>query len=226
MSKRIVITGATKGLGLALTEAFIQKGHQVFGCGRSESAVETLSQRFAAPNEFEVLDVTNDEAVHEWAESVLSTGVPPDIILNNAALINQSVPLWQVPASEFSQVIDVNIKGVTNVIRHFLPAMIEVGHGMIVNFSSGWGRSASANVAPYCATKWAIEGLTQSLAQELPAGLAAIPLNPGIIHTEMLDSCFGSEAASFPKPAEWAERAAPFILGLSPSDNGQSLSVS
>ncbi len=226
MSKRIVITGATKGLGLALTEAFVKKGHQVFGCGRSESAIENLTLQFPSPNEFELLDVTDDEAVHEWAESVLSTGVPPDIILNNAAMINQSTPLWQVPEAEFSKVIDVNIKGVTNVIRHFLPSMIEVGHGIIVNFSSGWGRSTSPNVAPYCATKWAIEGLTQSLAQELPAGLAAIPLNPGIIHTEMLDSCFGGDAASFPKPAEWAERAAPFILGLSPSDNGQPLSVS
>jgi NAD(P)-dependent dehydrogenase (short-subunit alcohol dehydrogenase family) len=111
------------------------------------------------------------------------------------------------------------------VIRHLLPAMIEVGHGIIVNFSSGWGRSASAEVAPYCATKWAMEGLTQALAQELPAGLAAIPLNPGIIHTAMLDSCFGKEASTFPKPSEWAQRAVPFILGLGPEDNGQSLSV-
>jgi NAD(P)-dependent dehydrogenase (short-subunit alcohol dehydrogenase family) len=225
MSKRIVITGVTKGLGLAMTEEFIRRGHHVFGCGRSESAIDQLSHRFSNPHEFEVVDVTDNDAVAEWAESILSTGVPPDIVLNNAALINRSAPLWEVPETEFSDVIDVNIKGVTNVIRHLLPAMIEVGHGIIVNFSSGWGRSASAEVAPYCATKWAMEGLTQSLAQELPAGLAAIPLNPGIIHTEMLDSCFGREAATFPKPVEWAQRAVPSILGLGPEDNGQSLSV-
>ena len=225
MSKRIVITGVTKGLGLAMAEAFIERGHLVFGCGRSEEAIESLARRFPSPNEFEALDVTDNEAVHEWAESVLSTGVPPDFVINNAALINKSAALWEVPEQEFSDVIDVNIKGVTNVIRHFIPAMIEVGHGTIVNFSSGWGRSASAEVAPYCATKWAIEGLTQALAQELPAGLAAVPLNPGIIHTDMLDSCFGSDASTFPKPAEWAQRAAPYILALSPSDNGQPLSV-
>lgn len=225
MSKRIVITGVTKGLGLAMTAEFIRRGHQIFGCGRSESAIDQLSDQFSSPHEFEVVDVTDNEAVAEWAESILSTGVPPDIVINNAALINRSAPLWEVPEEEFSDVIDVNIKGVTNVIRHLLPAMIEVGHGLIVNFSSGWGRSASADVAPYCATKWAMEGLTQALAQELPAGLAAVPLNPGIIHTDMLDSCFGTEAATFPKPNEWAQRAVPFILGLGTGDNGQSLSV-
>ena len=78
-----------------------------------------------------------------------------------------------------------NIKGVASVIRYFTPAMIDRGTGVIVNFSSGWGRSTSPEVAPYCATKWAIEGLTGALSQELPAGLAAVALNPGVIDTDM-----------------------------------------
>ena len=142
-------------------------------------------------------------------------------MLNNAALINANAPLWQVPAKEFDTVIDVNIKGTVNVIRHFLPAMLERGSGVIVNFSSGWGRSTSSEVAPYCATKWAIEGLTRALRQELPRGLAAIPLNPGIIDTDMLRSCFGSGAGSYPNAKQWAEKAVPFLLGLGPKDNGK-----
>jgi NAD(P)-dependent dehydrogenase (short-subunit alcohol dehydrogenase family) len=97
--------------------------------------------------------------------------------------------------------------------------------GVVVNFSSGWGRSVSAEVAPYCATKYAIEGLTKALAEELPAGMAAVPLNPGIIDTDMLRSCFGADASRYPSPAEWAESAVPFLLGLGPKDNGRSLSV-
>jgi len=97
--------------------------------------------------------------------------------------------------------------------------------GVIVNFSSGWGRSTDAEVAPYCATKWAIEGLTRSLAQELPAGMTAVPLNPGIIDTDMLRSSFGGSAGGYPSPAEWAKRAAPFLLKIGPADNGQPLSV-
>jgi NAD(P)-dependent dehydrogenase (short-subunit alcohol dehydrogenase family) len=94
-----------------------------------------------------------------------------------------------------------------------------------VNFSSGWGRSTDAEVAPYCATKWAIEGLTQALAQEIPDGMAAIPLNPGVIDTDMLRSCFGDSAASYPSAQQWAQRAVPFLLRLSPGENGQSLTV-
>jgi NAD(P)-dependent dehydrogenase (short-subunit alcohol dehydrogenase family) len=110
---------------------------------------------------------------------------------------------------------------VVNVIRHFVPAMVSRRSGVIVNFSSGWGRSTDAEVAPYCATKWAIEGLTQALAQELPAGMAAIPLNPGIIDTDMLQSCFGSPASGYLKPRDWARSAVPFLLGLGPKDNGR-----
>jgi NAD(P)-dependent dehydrogenase (short-subunit alcohol dehydrogenase family) len=79
--------------------------------------------------------------------------------------------------------------------------MIRRGSGVIVNFSSGWGRSVSAEVAPYCASKWAVERLTRALAEELPSGLAAVPLNPGIINTEMLQSCFGADAQNYPEPA-------------------------
>ena len=65
------------------------------------------------------------------------------MLLNNAGLINRNAPLWQVGAKEFSDVVDVNLKGTANVIRHFVPAMVKNKSGVIVNFSSGWGRSTS-----------------------------------------------------------------------------------
>ena len=114
---------------------------------------------------------------------------------------------------------------VANVIRAFLPSMLTRGTGVIVNFSSGWGRSTSPEVAPYCATKWAIEGLTRALADELPRGMAAVPLNPGIINTEMLQSCFGPSASSYPDADAWARRAVPFLLRLGPKDNGKPLTA-
>ena len=96
---------------------------------------------------------------------------------------------------------------------------------MIVNFSSGWGRDTDPEVAPYCATKWAMEGLTKALAQELPAGMAAVPLNPCIIDTAMLRSCFGGQAQGYPSAEQWAAAAVPWLLGLGPQDNGRSLTV-
>ena len=204
---------------------FAELGHTVVGCGRSGTAISELRCRHAVPHRFDTVDVRDDAAVAQWAKSVLAEVGPPDLLLNNAAIVNQNAALWDVPAREFDDVIDVNIKGVANVIRHFVPAMIERLRGVIVNFSSGWGRSTSPEVAPYCATKWAIEGLTQALAQELPGGMAAIPLNPGIINTEMLRSCFGSGALRYPDPQRWAEVAVPYLLQISAKDNGEPLSV-
>ena len=117
--------------------------------------------------------------------------------------------------------MQVNINGVFHTVRSFVPAMLARQSGVIVNFSSTWGRSTSPEVAPYCASKWAVEGLTRALANELPSGMAAVPLNPGIIHTEMLESCFGSHASAYPSPEQWAERAVPFILDFTAADNGK-----
>src|SRR5437868_6797991 len=214
MKKTILITGVTRGLGRAMAEEFIQLGHKVIGCGRSEKDIVQLQIDFPRPHDFDIVDVTSNEAVFAWAQQILEKHGAPDLLLNNAALINRNAPLWLVPAQEFSDVIDVNIKGVANVIRHFVPAMIARRSGVIVNFSSGWGRSTDAEVAPYCATKWAIEGLTQSLAQELPPGMAAVPLNPGIIDTDMLRSAWAASASSYPAPGEWAKIAVPFLLKL------------
>lgn len=204
---------------------FIQAGHIVCGCARSPGAVQEWSARHAPPHRFEVCDVSRPEEVEQFARRVLADDPAVDLLVNNAAVINANAPLWNVSVRDFSDVIDVNVKGTFHVIRSFAPAMIARGKGVIVNMSSGWGRSTSADVAPYCATKWAIEGLTQALAEELPAGMAAVALNPGIIDTDMLRSCFGPAARSYPNAESWAERAVPFLLRLGPKDNGASLSV-
>ena len=103
--------------------------------------------------------------------------------------------------------------------------MIKAEQGVIANLSSGWGRSVSANVASYCCSKWGVEGMTLALAEDLPSGIAAVPVNPGVINTDMLQSCFGEDANSAPTPEQWAVKAVPFFLSLSAQHNGQSLSV-
>lgn len=229
MSKVIVLTGATRGLGRALVPHFINAGHTVIGCGRSANHVAELNEQFPESRtvigDFDTLDVTDQEEVYGWAEYVLRRYGPPNLLINNAALMNAPAPLWEVPAEEFDRLIAVNVCGVANVIRAFVPAMVARGSGVIVNLSSGWGRSTSAEVAPYCASKYAIEGLTLALAQELPAGMAAVPLNPGVIDTDMLRQAWGSNASSYPNADEWATRATPFLLKLSAKDNGKSLTV-
>jgi NAD(P)-dependent dehydrogenase (short-subunit alcohol dehydrogenase family) len=223
--KVVCITGCTRGLGRAMAERFSNEGWEVAGCGRDERALESLAAVCGPGNWFSVADLGDDESVAVFCEGVLRELRAPDLLINNAGVINRNAPLWEVPAAEFSQVMNVNVKGVAAMVRGLVPAMIERGAGVIVNFSSGWGRSASADVAPYCATKWAIEGMTQALAQELPAGMAAVALNPGLVDTEMLRTVWGEGAASYERPEAWAERAVPFLERLGAGENGKALGV-
>jgi NAD(P)-dependent dehydrogenase (short-subunit alcohol dehydrogenase family) len=224
-ARTILITGISRGLGRAMALQFAARGHAVIGCGRSADAVAALQAELGDRHRCAVVDVSDDWQVAAWAQRVLADCGAPDLLLNNAALINPLAPLWQIDTADFDAVIDVNIKGVANVIRHFVPAMVARKSGVIVNFSSGWGRETDAQVAPYCATKWAIEGLTRALAQELPKGMAAVPLNPGIIDTAMLRSCFGGDAGHYPTAEVWAATAVRFLLCLGAKDNGKPLTV-
>src|SRR5271170_912468 len=94
--KIILITGVSRGLGRAMAEEFIRLGHTVIGCGRSEKEIAQLQKQFPAPNDFSVVNVADGSQVGAWAKKVLSSHAVPDLLLNNAALINRNAPLWKV----------------------------------------------------------------------------------------------------------------------------------
>ena len=225
----LAITGVSTGLGLAMVKWYISKGHLVLGCARSAQKINQLNEEFCKggkPKQFSVVDILNEADVKRWSQDVISSFGAPTFLLNNASIINSNACLWQISREEFNSVIDVNIKGTTNVIRHFVPEMIKAGKGVVVNFSSGWGRSVAAHKAPYCASKWAIEGLSKAMALELPIPLTCVPLNPGVINTPMLETTFGKQgAAMYRSPEEWARDACPFILSIDHSQNGMSLTA-
>ncbi|CAA0814160.1 NADPH-dependent pterin aldehyde reductase [Striga hermonthica] len=232
--RKVLITGVSRGLGKALALELAKRGHTVIGCSRSPDKLPSLQSELSSASDNKSnanqhlimnVDVRSNGSVEELARALVEKKAIPDIIVNNAGTINRNNRLWEVPPDEFDTVIDTNIKGTANVLRHFLPIMTENKHGIVVNMSSGWGRSAAAQVAPYCASKWAVEGLTRAVAKELPAGVAIVALNPGVINTEMLQSCFGSSAALYPTPESWAPKAANLILHLTAADNGASLTV-
>lgn len=224
--KTVVITGCTRGLGRAMAVGFAKRGDIVAGCGRSDLQLESLRRDLGEPHRFFVTDITEDASVEAFCERVIEHVGVPNLIINNAGVINQNAPLWEIPADEFAEVFEVNVLGMVNVIRHFVPVLISEGApAIIVNFSSAWGRSAAPEVAPYCASKYAVEGLTQALSMELPPFLGAVALNPGIIHTRMLETCFGPAAASYPSPENWARAAVPFLANLCVSDSGKSLTA-
>jgi NAD(P)-dependent dehydrogenase (short-subunit alcohol dehydrogenase family) len=212
-----------------MVDEFVTIGHTVLGCARTREEIQALACAYPK-QDFRVADVASEQQVSAWAKLVLRKYGPPDLVINNAAVVNLRAPLWEVEASEFSEEVDINIKGVVNVIRHFVPSMIQQGRGVIVNLSSRWGVRFEKHMGPYCATKWAVVALTRVLARELkPTGVAAIAVNPGIVKTGMLQRylAHGSrvDTSDLPTPRQWARIAVPFILGLSIKDTGKVRSV-
>ena len=223
MSKLVCISGCSRGLGYAMAREFSSRGWKVAGGARTAEALQELKKELFTEYFLQPFDVTIPADVDAFAEQVVRNLGVPDLLINNAGLINKSAPLTQVSPEEFSSVLAVNLGGVHNMIRAFVPIMEKKGNGIIANFSSYWGQSAAPEVGPYCATKWGVEGLTRSLAQELPSGLATVAFNPGIIDTDMLRSCFGESAGGHEKPDVWAKHAVDRLESLGPADNGKTI---
>lgn len=222
--KLAVVTGVTRGLGRAMLDRFHELDWMVAGCGRSVEAVEELRRQFGDAHHFSVVDVADQQEVGKWAEEVIQRFGPPDMLINNASIVNENNPLFHIEEKEFATIMDVNVNGVFRVIRAFVPAMMERANGVVVNISSYWGRHGEGMLAPYCASKFAVEGLSQSLAKELPDGMAVVALDPGgSIDTAMLRQCSPEDVEAAPTPEAWSRVAVPFLLQIGPKENGRSL---
>lgn len=219
----VIITGVTKGLGRALVNEFAKQGWKVAGCGRSLEMIQELQNADGPEHVFSVVDVTNEASVASWANEISEKIGAPTILINNAALINHPNVLWKVAPSEFSKIMETNVIGVFNVLHHFIPLMIKQEKGLIVNISSSSGVEGDKEFAPYCTSKFAIEGLTQSLAQELPTGLFVVSLDPGGISTDMLYTAYQETANDYPSPEQRAKLIVPYILNINSKDNGKHL---
>ena len=202
---------------------FSKHGWKIAGGARNSDTLESLKKDLQSEHFIYPFNVTNPEEVDIFAaKTEIELGVP-DLLINNAGIINKNAPLTQVSPKEFASILAVNLGGIHNMIRAFVPMMENKGRGIIANFSSYWGQATAPEVGPYCTSKWGVEGLTRSLSQELPSGFAAVAFNPGIIDTEMLRMCFGADASTYEKPDKWAIHAVDTLSKLSPSDNGNTI---
>ncbi|KXY44770.1 SDR family oxidoreductase [Bacillus cereus] len=224
ISKSVIITGVTQGLGRAMVDRFHELGWNIYGCGRSKDKIEELKKQYSKIHDFQVIDVSDSQQVNNWANYILNRHMAPNLIINNASIVNQNAQLWKITAQEFESVMNVNVNGVVNVIRAFVPAMVSRKEGIIINMSSSWGREGEAELAPYCASKFAIEGITKSMALELPHGMAVVALDPGgSISTPMLKSCAPQYINESPTPETWSHKAIEYILNITIDKNGDSL---
>ncbi|XP_038892620.1 NADPH-dependent pterin aldehyde reductase-like [Benincasa hispida] len=227
-TKRVVISGVSRGLGRALALELAKRGHTIIGCGRDKIKLDSLQQQLsnASPRDHLLfnLDKSND-SIQKMAHKVKEKFGSIDIIVNNAAVVNETLKLWEIPSEMFDNVIDINIKGAANVLRHLIPLMLPKNKGTIVNISSLYGRIAGIWLSVYCSSKWTIEGLSKSIAKELPNEMTIVILDPAIINTDMCVFVQGHLASQCQSPQEWALKATPIILNITTADNGATLIV-
>ncbi len=186
-----VVTGAAGGIGRALAAAFLAEGAQVVLADRDEAALRSLAASLPGDPLTVVVDVTDRDQVQRLHDQAVDRHGAVDVLCNNAGIGGRLGPSWELPAREWDQVLDVNLRGVVNGIQAFVPGMVERGRGHVVNTASMAGLLPMPFGAPYVASKHAVVGLTANLRWELgqlAPGVSASVLCPGWVRTGVATS--------------------------------------
>ena len=184
-----VITGAGRGIGAAIAAELARLGATVVLCGRTRGPLDSTAGAISkAGGRAEALecDVTDLHSVEAAAAHVAETLGRLDILVNNAGVGGFGGPLHQLPPESWDQVLNTNLRGVYYCIRAFAPMMIRARAGHIINISSLAGKNALPNGAAYAASKWGLNGLSYSVAEELRTyNIRVSVICPGSVDTEL-----------------------------------------
>jgi 3-oxoacyl-[acyl-carrier protein] reductase len=176
-----LITGAAQGIGLASARRLKQEGCRVIGVDITAAAMESVRNHF---DHVAGVDVSDSQAVATLRETI----GPVDILVQSAGVVGPNKPMWEVLDSEWDVTMNVNVKGIFNMMRAFIPSMKENGWGRIVNIASIAGKEGNPNLAAYSASKAAVIGLTKSVGKELAtSGVLVNSIAPAVIATPMND---------------------------------------
>lgn len=212
--KSVVITGVSRGLGLAKAREFISRGYRVIGTVRKPEDAARLESVFQGPHLVLPVDSTDPSGLAELASIAIKDG-PIDLVIANAGIINGRKPAWEISDQAWEQNLNVNVIGIVHTLKAFLPGMLEANHGTFIGMSSGWGKSASAGLGPYCASKFAVEGLIGCLVLDLEdqgSMVTAVALDPGGgVNTDMLADCLPDEHNEYRTADVWAKGAVTYI---------------
>ena len=210
MSKVALITGASSGIGRATAEVFARQGYRLALAARSPEPLTEAAIALEKTYNGDVLlaptDMTDAEQVLTLVEKTLERFEQVDVLVNNAGICATG-PFGEMGLEQWRQVMDVNFWGYVYAIRAVLPHMLEKGRGQIVNVGSFGGKMPLPNMTAYCASKYAVAGLTESLRLEVELrGVEAIAVHPGVVKTDFLDRALfvGKEAGEARRQMEQA----------------------
>ncbi|MGA3085025.1 MAG: SDR family oxidoreductase [Thermodesulfobacteriota bacterium] len=187
--KVVIVTGASKGIGLATSLLLVEKGAQVILAARNKEALEKACDLIEAKSGSCIpipTDVRQENEVKSLIAQVVDRYGRIDVLINNAGVLVYG-PMVSTTSADWDKVIDTNLKGAFLCSREVLSIMLKQGHGQIINLASGAGKGGFPNLTVYCASKFGLVGLTEALSQEVVATNIKIAyLCPGYVDTEML----------------------------------------
>lgn len=197
MSKTILITGATSGIGKATAELLADKGYRLVLCGRRQNRLEELQNKLKAKTEVTTLkfDVRNRELVLEAIYSLAAPFSTIDILINNAGNAHGLDSIEDGSLEDWDAMLDINVKGLLYVSKAILPQMVKRKSGHIINIGSTAGKEVYPKGNVYCASKHAVDAINQGMRIDLNAyGIRVGAINPGLVATEFSDVRFKGDA--------------------------------
>lgn len=189
MGRNILITGGTAGLGKAIAERFARAGNTVIITGRRKERLDALKaeweQAYNVPVIPLVFDVRHKTQVTAAIQQLLQYTDKVDVLVNNAGLAAGLTPIDEGDTDDWDTMIDTNVKGLLYITRQITPLMRAARSGHIFNIGSIAGKLVYQNGNVYCATKFAVDALTQAMRIDLlPHGIKVTAINPGMVETE------------------------------------------
>ena len=204
MAARIAVTAAASGIGLAIARAFAAQGAQVHVCDVDPAAVLAAGAEGLVAAEVDVADIA---ALDRWIDGVLGSLGGLDVLVNNAGIAGPTALVEDVGAEEWERCLAVGLTSHYRTCARVIPAMKVTGEGSIINISSTAGQHGMGMRSPYAAAKWAVIGLTKSLAIELgPYGVRANAICPGSVDGDRMRGVIQREAAARGSSSEDIER--------------------
>lgn len=186
MPLRVVISGASSGLGLALAKHYLQQGAHVAACARRADLLQTLAEQFPGQVSCYALDVRDAPALQSAAQDFITRVGLPDIVIANAGVSSGTLTEYAEDIHAFQQVMDINVMGVVKTFQPFIAAMREAGNGILVGVASVAGFRGLPGASAYSASKAALISYLESLRVELHgSGISVVTLCPGYIETPM-----------------------------------------